>query len=161
MTIRSLVWALLVACGSLAASGCAAPIIGDPRPYESRSDASAEIAAALADNPDRHRVLLTFGANWCHDSRSLERRYRSPKLAALLAREFRVVHVDIGYHHRNLDLVARYGNPTDKGIPSVVLLDADGNTLWVNHGHLSSIADMGDKDVLAFFERLARDGRAD
>src|SRR5262245_3664173 len=72
----------------VAASGCAHSTYdnGDPRPYDGTADANAAIAAALADNPQRKRVLLTFGANWCSDSRALERHYRSPQLADLLAR---------------------------------------------------------------------------
>jgi thiol:disulfide interchange protein len=146
--------------GLAVTTACAGPGAVD-RPYDARADARTAIAAALADNPERKRVLLTFGANWCSDSRSLERHYLSPELSALLAREFRVVHVDIGMHHRNQGLVAEYGNPTDKGIPSVVVLGADGKVLHVDHGSLSSAESMSAPAVLQFFERLARESRVD
>src|SRR5262245_20304013 len=127
---------MLVCALILAAPGCATLGLTDrdPRPYDAKADARAAIAAALADNPARKPVLLTFGANWCSDSRALEKHYRSPTLSEMLARDFRVVHIDVGMNHRNTDLVEQYGNPTDKGIPSVVVLDADGKTLFVNHG---------------------------
>lgn len=147
---------VLGALFALTMSACAqTPNTPEYRPYDDKADAGAAISTALADNPERKPVLLTFGANWCKDSRALEREYQRPDLAALLAREFRVVHIDVGMSHRNLDLVERYGNPIDKGIPSVVLLDADGNTRYVDHGSLSSAERMSPASVQRFFERLA------
>jgi thiol-disulfide isomerase/thioredoxin len=157
--VRSALWSLALLAGVAVTTACAGT--AHDRPYDAKADARGAIAGALADNPGRKRVLLTFGANWCGDSRALERHYQRPELAALLAREFKVVHIDIGMNHRNQDLVAEYGNPTDKGIPSVVLLDADGKTLFVNHGTLSSAESMSVPAVDQYFERLARDGRVD
>jgi len=157
--VRCALWSIAMLAGLAVTTACAGPAAD--RPYDAHADARAAIAATLADNPERKPVLLTFGANWCSDSRSLERHYQSPELAALLAREFLTVRVDIGMHHRNQDLVAEYGNPTDKGIPSVVLLDADGKPLYVDHGSLSSAETMSAPAVHAFFERLARDKRVD
>ena len=125
------------------------------RPYDSKADAQAQIEALVADRSSGKRILLTFGGNWCPDSRSLERRYRTPELAAVLEREFRVLHVDVGRFRRNLDIARRYGNPIDKGIPSVVLLAPDGSVLYTDHGSLSSAGRMSDPDLIAFFERLA------
>lgn len=154
----SFVAVVVNACASTAATD------NNPRPYDEKADARAAIAAALADNPGRKRILLTFGANWCSDSRALEAYYRSPALAPLMEREFKIVHIDVGVRdvlERNGDLVREYGDPTDKGIPSVVLLDADGKTLFVNHGTLSSAGDMKASAVQRYFERLASDSRVD
>jgi protein disulfide-isomerase len=159
---QSLVRASLVPRGALtglfalAMSACAqTPDRPEFRPYDDKADAAAVIAAALADNPGHQRLLLTFGANWCKDSRALERNYQEPELAALLAQEFKVVHIDVGMFHRNLDITERYGNPIDKGIPSVVLLDAEGSAQYVDHGSLSSAESMSTASVRKFFERLA------
>lgn len=159
ITVPRLITALLLALG-LNACASSAPD-NNPRPYDEKSDARAAIAAAIADNPGRKRILLTFGANWCSDSRALEAYYRSPTLAPQLADAFKVLHIDVGMFHRNLDLVEEYGNPIDKGIPSVVLLDADGKTLFVNHGRLSSAGHMKAAAVQSYFEQLAKDGHVD
>lgn len=141
----------------LAVQACASGDFTDaPRPYDEKADARAAIAAALADNPGRKPVLLAFGGNWCSDSRALEAHFRSPGLAPLMDASFKVVHVDVGMFHRNLDIVEEYGNPIDKGIPSVVLLDPDGKVLFVNHGDLSSARSMSDRAVREYFERLAK-----
>lgn len=153
---RTLRRAALVAT-LLAVQACAAGDFTDaPRPYDEKADARAAIAAALADNPSRKPVLLAFGGNWCSDSRALEAHFRSPELAPLMDAAFKVVHVDVGMFHRNLDIVEEYGNPIDKGIPSVVLLDPDGKVLFVNHGDLSSARSMSDRAVREYFERLAK-----
>jgi thioredoxin 1 len=160
MELQAIRCARLFVCAlMLGAAGCETIPAGDPRPYDGKADPKAAIAQALAENPQRKPVLLTFGANWCSDSRALERHYRSQPLAGTLEQEFRVVHVDVGRFHRNSDVVERYGNPTDKGIPSVVLLDAEGNTLFVNHGALSSAGSMTGEQVRVFFERLVEQGR--
>lgn len=156
--------ALLLALALDACAGAASTPDNNPRPYDEKADARAAIAAALADNPGRKRILLTFGANWCSDSRALEANFRSPGLAPLLEKEFKVVHIDVGVAgvlDHNSDLVSEYGNPIDKGIPSVVLLDADGKTLFVNHGALTNAALMKPSAVLHYFQKLARDGRVD
>jgi hypothetical protein len=156
-----LVFTVLVALALDACAGATATTDNNPRPYDEKANARAAIAAAMADNPGRKRILLTFGANWCSDSRALEARFRSPELAPLLEREFKVVYIDVGVMHRNLDLVGEYGNPIDKGIPSVVLLDSDGKPLFVNHGALTNAELMKPSAVQSYFERLARDGRVD
>jgi len=150
---RALLLLSLLACAPGVRAGGGAD--KDFRPYDSKADVAAQIEALVADRAAGTRILLTFGGNWCADSRSLERRYRTPALAALLAREFRVLHVDVGHFQRNRDIVERYGNPVDKGIPSVVLLAPDGSVLYTDHGSLSSVGRMSDPDVVAFFERLA------
>lgn len=147
---------------ALCACAQAGPVAFDEfRPYEAEADARAEIAARIADNPEQKRILLTFGANWCSDSRALESHYRSAELGELLEREFLIVHIDVGTFHRNLDVIASYGDPTDKGIPSVVLLAPDGSPLFVNHGQLSSAETMSSARIMEFFTRLAADSRVD
>ena len=156
--LRSRVLLLSVLCCVLCAcAGAGSGAHDDLRPYDSKADAAAQIEALVADPGAGTRILLTFGGNWCADSRSLEKRYRTPELAALLKREFRMLHVDVGTFNRNLDIVERYGNPIDKGIPSVVLLAPDGSVLYTDHGSLSSAQYMGDPELIAFFERLAAD----
>lgn len=109
---------LLVLGAFLAASAVAAPL-----PYDESADAKAEVQRALtAAKRSQVPVFVIFGANWCEDCRVLDRAIQSGKSAELLAREFKVVKVDIGNFDRNLDIVAAYGNPIKKGIPAAVIL---------------------------------------
>ncbi|MFM7786470.1 MAG: thiol reductase thioredoxin, partial [Gammaproteobacteria bacterium] len=109
---------LATALSLIAVQACASGDFSEaPRPYDEKADARAAIEAAFADNPGRKPVLIAFGGNWCSDSRALEAHFQSPGLAPLMQASFRVVHVDVGMFHRNLDIVEEYGNPIDKGIP--------------------------------------------
>ena len=55
---------LVPAAVVLLLSACARATYDEFRPYDEKADANAAIAALLANNPARKRVLLTFGANW-------------------------------------------------------------------------------------------------
>jgi len=132
----------------------------DLRPYDEDADARAAIADALALSTASRPVLITFGANWCKDSRALEAHYQSPELAALLEQHFVLVRVDVGMFHRNLDIVEEYGNPIDKGIPAVVLLSPEGKLLYASvQGELASASRMSLARAVAFFSGLAEDGK--
>ena len=109
----------------------AAFAVGAPLPYDESVDAKAAVKQALAAaQQSRTPVFVIFGANWCEDCRALDRAIQSGKSAELLAREFKVVKVDIGNFDRNLDLVAAYGNPIKKGIPAAVVLSPDNEVLY-------------------------------
>ena len=155
--LKSVLCRCVIALLLFGIGGAASAAETEYRPYDEKADARAAIAAALADNPGKLPILLTFGANWCSDSRALEGHYRSAELSPMLAAHFKLVHIDVGVFHRNLDLVKEYGNPIETGIPAVVLLQPDGKRIYVsNHGELSSAGSMGRAKALAFFEALAK-----
>jgi thiol:disulfide interchange protein len=123
--------ALLLAAG-LTVTVAAGPEA--PKPvytgYDERADGAADIAAALAAaKPGNKRVLLQFGANWCGWCRKLHGLYHDdPAIAAELKAHYLVVFVDVnGGHNKAVD--ARYGHPSNLGLPALVVLDADGKTL--------------------------------
>ncbi|WP_338092927.1 thioredoxin family protein [Chromobacterium amazonense] len=95
-------------------------------PYDEKADAKAELQQTLAAARQSHQpVLLIMGANWCEDCRALDAALKSGKSAELLAREFKVVKVDVGNFDHNLDIDAAYGHPIAKGIPAAVVLSPD------------------------------------
>ena len=68
-----------------------------PLPYDESADAKAAIQQALtAAKSDQVPVLVIFGANWCEDCRSLDTALQAIPNAALMAKEFKVVKVDVG-----------------------------------------------------------------
>lgn len=99
-------------------------------------EAFAAVAARLIVNGEyysRQRVLAIFGANWCHDSRDLVAMLERPRIAALLAQQYRVVLIDAGMpqtgNGHNLDLAARHGVNEITGTPTVLVLDETGHLL--------------------------------
>lgn len=110
------------------------------RLWDRKADAEADIEAALqlAREQDK-RVLITFGANWCKDSRALASYYDDPEVAALFEAELVKVFVDVGMYHRNNDIAARYGIDVDEGVPAIVILNRDGEVAFrTAEGELST-----------------------
>ena len=98
--------------------------------YDPMLDAPAAIEAALADaEADGKRVLLEFGADWCPDCHVLNSYLQDPRAKAILNASYHVVRIDVGYFDRNVETAQRYGNVIGVGIPSVVILDAQGTKL--------------------------------
>ena len=144
----------LVLCGTLsfaAATGGAGPA------YDEAADARLEIQqglarAAAAEVP----LLVVFGANWCPDCRVLDLALKSGASAALIARDFRIVKVDVGRFDRNLDLAEAYGVPLKKGIPAVAVLSPRGKVIYATRaGELADARTMGDAGIHDFFKRVS------
>jgi protein disulfide-isomerase len=127
------------------------------RPYDPSADAKAQVRAALADAATAHQpVLLIFGANWCADCHALDQALHAGRNAELIAREFKVVKIDVGNFDRNLDVVADYGNPIAKGIPAAVIVSPQNKVLYATKpGELADARRMNDDDVYAFFRKAA------
>jgi len=125
-----------------------------PLPYDETADAKAAVQQALASaHAARLPVLVIFGANWCEDCRALDLALKSDRNAAQMAREFRVVKVDVGRFDRNLDISQAYGDPIKKGIPAAVLLSPDNRVLYATRaGELSDARRMSESGVHDFFK---------
>ena len=96
------------------------------------TDAAKHIDAALAKaRKDGRHVLLDFGADWCPDCRVLGGVFEQTDVAALLARNFHVVRIDVGRRDKNGDLAAKYGATSNDWIPAIVVLAPDGSRVAV------------------------------
>ncbi|MGY8628011.1 thioredoxin family protein [Chromobacterium violaceum] len=135
----------------------AAALAGD-LPYDELADAKAELSRTLdAAKQGRQPVLLILGANWCPDCRALDAALNSGKSAELLAREFKVVKVDVGNFDHNLDIDAAYGHPIAKGIPAAVVLSPDNKVVYATRaGELADARRMSETGIYEFFERVSR-----
>lgn len=129
-----------------------------PLPYDETVDANAAVKRALADaQATRRPVLIIFGANWCEDCRALDASLRNTKSAALMARSFVVVKVDVGRFDRNLSLDAAYGDPIRRGIPAAVVVSPDNKVLYATRaGELADARRMSDTGIYDFFEAAAK-----
>ena len=99
--------------------------------YSETANPTADIAAALAQARREHkRVLLDFGGNWCGDCQVLDIYYHQSPNAELLAKNFILVHVNIGHMDKNVDVAKKYKVPITKGVPALAVIDAHGNLLY-------------------------------
>ena len=131
-------------------------------PYDSTADAARDIAAALQASQNDHKlVLLDFGANWCLDCIVLDRLFQDPAVAAYLAANFRVVHVDVGRFDRNLEISKQYGSPIDSGVPAAVVLAPAGDVVaTTKDGSLESARSMNAGQILHILQEwVARSRR--
>ena len=101
-------------------------------------------------------MLVVFGANWCGDCKVLDAELKREKVDQLVHDHCHVVKVDVGRMDKNLDIVNRYEpNLLKKGIPAVVLLDADGKVKRRTlEGELADARKMGADAIGAFFANL-------
>ena len=129
-------------------------------PYNEAADAKAEIRLALTQAAaDKLPVLVVFGANWCGDCKVLDIAMKQGSAAPLMAREFKVVKVDVGRFDRNVDVAESYGVPLKKGIPAVAVLSPKNEVVYVTKaGELADARNMGEAGIHDFFKGVS--GRA-
>ena len=125
-------------------------------PYNEAADARLEIKQALAQaTKDGVPVLVVFGANWCGDCKVLDMAFKDSASAPLIAREYKVVKVDVGRFNRNVDIAESYGVPLKNGIPAIVILSPANKVLYVTKaGELADARTMGDRGIHDFFRKV-------
>jgi len=119
--------------------------------------AKPDVAAALKEARGAHkRVIVDFGGNWCTDCRILDINLRKPENAALLAKHYVMVHVNVGDKGitDNFDVAERYGIPLKKGVPALAVLDGNGRVVYAQKsGEFESMRSMDPQSVNDFLER--------
>ena len=136
----------------------ATPVVMAATPvYDETADARAEIRLALADAQRANvPVLVVFGANWCGDCKVLDVAFKSGASAPLIARNYKVVKVNVGRFDRNVDIAESYGVPLKNGIPAVAVLSRQGTVIYATRaGELADAQKMGDDGIHAFFRKVA------
>jgi protein disulfide-isomerase len=123
-------------------------------PYNESADAKLDIKNALASAKDTP-VLVVFGANWCPDCNALDKAMKKGSTAELLAKDFKIVKVDVGQKDKNLDVAKTYGVPIEKGIPTVAVLSSKAEVLYVmKGGELASARSMSEDGIYEFFKKV-------
>lgn len=122
------------------------------RPYPADADASSTVASARQQALDDEKFLMvTFGANWCIDCRTLYHNLRSTEVRAFTADTLDFVNVDVGKFNINLDLAAELGVDLQRGIPVAVFFGPDGRVIGTtNDGQLEPARYYTSKQILKF-----------
>ncbi len=143
-------WLLTV---TLLSGGCSGKSQG---PYDASADPAAEFDTALARGASEGKpVLLIFGANWCPDCRAFAKEVSTEPLQGLVADHFVVLHVNIGNWDKNMDFVARFGEPVAQGIPSIAITDSQGIARFVTVGGvLASVRSLTSQELYEWFQHL-------
>jgi thiol:disulfide interchange protein len=127
--------------------------------YSETSNATADIAAALVQARREHkRVILDFGGNWCGDCQVLDIYYHQAPNAELLAKNFILVHVNIGHMDKNVDVAKKYNVPITRGVPALAVIDAHGNLLYSERE--KEFEHTSPEAITAFLNRWKPDNKA-
>ena len=127
-------------------------------PYDESADPHRDLQAALADaRKNNKRILIVFGANWCLDCRVLDKEFHAGgKTADLVKARYNVVKVDVGRFDKNLGFVKLYGEPIEKGIPSVVVVTPKNEVVYQTRaGELADARGLGEDGIYRFFKEMA------
>ena len=136
-----------------------------PEIYDPRADGEQQLASALAEAKQQHkRVLLSLGANWCSDSQRMHALLRDdPLVARELSEHYVLVMVDVNKRSgvaRNETLVMRLGSPLGRGIPVLLVLNADGTVLNADPGERLDDSDhKRPRKVLRYFKKWSNNGK--
>jgi len=130
-----------------------APAQPNPQLYRADANAAQDIRQGLVAAGKQHKnVLLDFGGNWCLDCHVLDNAFHQPRIAPLLNGNFVLVHVDVGKYEKNLDLAKKYHVDLEKGVPSLAVLDAQGNVLYATRDFERARV-MSEEDVIQFLDK--------
>lgn len=123
----------------------------DP-PYDESADAHAVVADARQKAMQAGEFLMiTFGANWCMDCRTLYHNLKSDDVAAYTDGVFRFANVDVGKFNRNRDVAEELGIDLARGIPVAIFFDPSGNVIGTtNDGELEPARFYTSKQILKF-----------
>lgn len=130
------------------------PIAPKPDLYPDPAEARTDIGLALSVAAREHkRVLLDFGGNWCYDCHVLDAAFHYPAIEKIVEANYIIVHINIGEYDKNLDLAEKYQIPLKKGVPSLAVLDGQGDlVVSQKHGDFEDTSKIGPGDIEKFLE---------
>ena len=121
-------------------------------PYDDDIDAAFVVAGARRQALENHKFLMvTFGANWCLDCRTLYHHLQSPEVRAFTDGTFDFVNVSVGKFNINADLARDLGVDLGRGIPVAVFFGPDGQVIGTtNEGQLEPARYYSSRQILKF-----------
>lgn len=121
-------------------------------PYQPDPDAPTTVATARQQALDDGKFLMvTFGANWCLDCRTLHHHLKSPEVAAFTGDIFDFVNVDVGKFNINRELASNLGVDLRRGIPVAIFFGPGGKVIGTtNEGQLEPARFYTSKQILKF-----------
>lgn len=124
----------------------------DDLPYDADADARAMVAAGREEAVENGKFLMvTFGANWCVDCRTLYYHLKSDDVKAFTDDKIHFVTVDVGKFNRNRDVARELGVDLTRGIPVAVFFDPEGGEIGnTNDGQLEPARFYSSKQILKF-----------
>lgn len=129
--------------------------------YLDDADAASVVNdARAAARAEKKFLMVTFGANWCTDCRTLHRHLNSEPVSSYVRDLFRFAYVDVGKFNRNRDVAESLGVSLSRGIPVAVFFDPEGELIGTtNEGELEPARHYSSKQILKFVRDIAERDR--
>jgi len=126
-------------------------------PYDESADAHAIVADARQQALQAGKFLMiTFGANWCMDCRTLYRNLKTDDVMEYTEGIFHFTNVDVGKFNRNRDVAEELGVDLAQGIPVAIFFDPTGTKIGTtNDGQLEPARFYSSKQILKFVRDIA------
>lgn len=130
-------------------------------PYDDSADAASEVEAARARAREKDRYLMvTFGANWCLDCRTLHHHLGTDPVASYTRDLFEFVNVDVGKFNQNSEVATELGVSLSRGIPVAIFFGPDGEVIGTtNEGQLEPSRHYSSKQILKFVRDIVERSR--
>lgn len=125
-------------------------------PYKDDADASITVASARQQAlEDKKFLMVTFGANWCLDCRTLYHHLRSPEVVTFTAGTVDFVNVNVGKFNTNVDLATHLDVDLRRGIPVAIFFGPDGQVIGnTNEGQLEPARFYTSEQILKFVRNI-------
>ncbi|MEP0391020.1 MAG: thioredoxin family protein [Erythrobacter sp.] len=132
--VSGLLAALVVIGGAALGKGDGDHDYPEARLYDVSENAMADVDAALTRAAENNtRVLIAFGANWCHDSRAFAGWTTSERIGGMISESYELVFVNVGMPQQgdghNQHVLQRFGIAEQEGTPLVLAATAEGEVL--------------------------------
>jgi thioredoxin 1 len=130
-------------------------------PYDGQADGRKMVDEARQKALQEKRILMvTFGANWCQDCRTLHRNLETAVVTAYTADLFHFVNVDVGKFNQNTVIANELGVSLKKGIPVAIFFDVNGQVIGTtNEGQLEPSRLYSSSQILKFVRDVAERSR--
>jgi len=128
-------------------------------PYQAAADARVMVAAGRQEALEDGRFLMiTFGANWCRDCRTLHSHLQSDDVKEYTDDLFQFVYVDVGMFESNGDVAVDLGVDLTRGIPVAIFFDPEGREIGTtNEGQLAPARYYSSKQILKFVRDIVEE----
>jgi thiol-disulfide isomerase/thioredoxin len=74
-------------------------------------------------------LMLVLGAEWCHDSTGLAKKFSTLKMQNILTERFEVLFIDVDFFEDRHDIAQKFGYPAYFGTPTVMVIEPKTSSL--------------------------------
>ena len=122
----------------------------------SREGRERILAARRRAAAEEKHVAVIFGADWCPDSKAFDRALEHRLVRPIVEPSFALVPLDVGQRDRCQELMAELDLDVRRGIPSMAILDAEGEIVGaLRDGELRNARGMSPLEIATLFHRWA------